>query len=264
MMAETININNNYLKAINITFLVPAYNEEKVIGNLLNEYGEFIENNKLPWHIFISIDGNDRTEEIVKGFKEKYNFIDYIKNKSRGGKGKAIARALKYINDEYTFLIDADNSIGLKNIINIIMKNQNEDVILLNRYNRMNNFQLRRLIPSRGFNFFVRSILGLNVKDTQTGYKMIETKKLKKAFQKITITNTFYDVALLYYLKKFGCKIKEVNADYVPRIESKFNVIGEVFGQGISLISFRLYHSRIGKHIPKEFIELYYKIFKWI
>jgi len=68
-MSEKINLNSK-----SISVIIPAYNEENRIGYLLDELIDYINSNSLNWEIIVSIDGNDRTEEIVKGYSEKFFF----------------------------------------------------------------------------------------------------------------------------------------------------------------------------------------------
>ncbi|MHB1440944.1 MAG: hypothetical protein ACYCWK_09540 [Cuniculiplasma sp.] len=86
----------------------------------------------------------------------------------------------------------------------------------------------------------------------------------KSAFEKISVTNTFFDVALFYYMKKKGAKSVEIPVRYNHDNGSKFNVIGEILGQGISLLAFRIRNSRLYKYVPDKIVELYYKKFRWI
>ncbi|MGC8618836.1 MAG: hypothetical protein ACP5UZ_08945 [Thermoplasmata archaeon] len=43
---------------------------------------------------------------------------------------------------------------------------------------------------------------------------MIKTSLAKEAFHRIAVTDATYDVALLYYIKQLGGKIKEVHVKY--------------------------------------------------
>jgi hypothetical protein len=43
----------------------------------------------------------------------------------------------------------------------------------------------------------LRATMGIRVNDTQCGYKIMRADYARDAFEKISITNTFFDVALL-------------------------------------------------------------------
>ena len=249
--------NNMLLSTFDI--IIPAYNEENRIKPVLDEVSSFIHKNNLSWNVIISIDGNDKTIDIVNDYSKKFNFIKGIKNTGRNGKGRAIKNALNFVTSKYVFLMDADNSMQFYNIINTIKFLEDKyDIILFKRYNKENKIPFIRRIISRGFNFMLRSILKLNANDTQTGYKIINTNLFKKAMNKVTVTNTFFDVALLYYLKKMGSKMIEIPVKYSHNGNSKFHALGEIIGQGSSLIAFRIRQSRIFRYIPNTLILLYY------
>ena len=75
-----------------VTILIPAHNEEKVIGRLLQRVTELTyPKNKLQV-IVINDASSDQTGAIAEDYKNKYPFIEVLnRDKSNGGKGKASA-----------------------------------------------------------------------------------------------------------------------------------------------------------------------------
>ena len=260
---QTVELTNYLLPST--TIIIPAYNEGERIGKVLEEIKDFVKENNLSWDVIVSIDGNDNTDETVKSFSSDCSFIKYQKGQGRSGKGYAIKRVVNNSTGEFTLIMDADGAVGLVEIVRNFHYLTNYDVILFDRYtNNKNGIPILRRIPSRGFNILVRTLLGLNVRDTQCGYKIVRTDLIKEAFRRVGVTNTFFDVALLYHIKKMGGRIKEVVVTYSHDEGSKFNIMGEIVGQGVSLLAFRLRHSRFYKYIPHWATELYLKKFRWI
>ena len=256
-------LNNIYFKKFSI--IIPAYNEEKRIVSTLNQLCHFISETKFPWEIIISIDGNDGTEEIVKEMMKQFSFLRFLKGSGRNGKGNAIKRAVNIANGSYFILMDADNSVAFRDVLNAVPEIVNNDVVILERYSlAKNQIPFQRKLASRSFNLLVRSTLGINTKDTQSGYKILKGEYARKAFDSIMVTNAFYDVALLYDIKKLGGKIMEKQVTYNHDIQSKFNVISLALGLGISLLAFRIRYSPFYKYIPKKLRDLYYRKFRWI
>ncbi len=247
------------------TIIIPAYNEEKRIIFPLFQLCNFISEVQLPWDIIVSIDGNDGTESIVKEMSKKFPFIKFLKGNGREGKGNAIKRAVNIASGTYFIFMDADNSIPFSEVLTVIPEIAENDVVILERYSLdKNNIPLKRKMASRGFNLLVQSTLGIRVNDTQSGYKILNAEYAKKAFNSITVTNAFYDVALLYKIRKLGGKIIEKPVIYKHDIGSKFNVITLVIGLGMSILAFRIRHSPFYKYIPESFRKLYYRKFRWI
>jgi len=256
---------SNDLVQKKISIIIPAYNEEKRIGTVLEEISNYIQSNNLNWEIIVSIDGNDKTEDLVRDFSNKFNFVKYDRKYGRNGKGNAIKRVLPYVNGDYVILMDADGSIKFNDIIKNLHYLNNYDAIIFDRYSNPNNYiPLKRRIPSRGFNILLRILLNIKIRDTQCGFKVIKSDLLKKAFSNVSVTNTFFDVALIFYIELYGGRIIEIPVDYKHNDESKFNVISEIVGQGVSLFAFTIRHSRFYKYVPEWAKNLYYRKFRWI
>jgi cellulose synthase/poly-beta-1,6-N-acetylglucosamine synthase-like glycosyltransferase len=88
-----------------VTFIVPAYNEEKHIGNCLKSILN-IDYPKDKLKIIVVDDGStDRTAEIAKEFKE----VRVIKKKNEGSKASAMNFGMKYVDTELVACMDADS-----------------------------------------------------------------------------------------------------------------------------------------------------------
>ncbi|MGE0792596.1 MAG: glycosyltransferase family 2 protein [Candidatus Woesearchaeota archaeon] len=98
-----------------IAAIIPAYNEEKRIGNVLKQ----ISKSKLINEIIVVDDGSkDKTSEVVKKFKN----IKLIRNKINMGKALSMEKGVKSTNCEIIFFCDADlKKITPKIIEKIIM-----------------------------------------------------------------------------------------------------------------------------------------------
>jgi glycosyltransferase involved in cell wall biosynthesis len=251
-----------YLKRF--TIIIPAYNEEARISPVLNDICRFISENQLPWDVIVAIDGNDSTYDIAKTFAEKYHFLRIDKSNGRSGKGGAIQRVLPKIDGEFTILMDSDNSIAFFDIVRALPLLDGTDVVVLSRYSKKNRIPVLRRFLSRGFNIIVRSISGLNVTDTQSGYKLFRGDLFVNAMRRVTVTNASYDVPLLYYIKEMGGRITETPAEYTHADNGKLSPISMAMSFGISLIAFRIRNSPLYSHVPRFLIGLYHRKFKWI
>ena len=94
-----------------VSILIPARDEEKVIGRILQRMTE-LTYPKEKLQILVIDDGStDNTEEIAKQYSRKYGYIKLIRrNEKEGGRGKASAlnAGFKNANGEIVFCFDAD------------------------------------------------------------------------------------------------------------------------------------------------------------
>ena len=147
----------------NISIIIPAYNEEKRIGPVLDEISGFISSNDLPWEVIVAVDGNDGTNRIVETYHNQFSFISSRTSVSRNGMGGAIKRGIIASRGEYIILMDADGSTKLNDIISKVELLSNYDIINFNRYSSAdNNIPFTRRFASRGFNLILRALF-LNI-----------------------------------------------------------------------------------------------------
>jgi glycosyltransferase involved in cell wall biosynthesis len=251
------------------SIVIPAYNEEKRIGRMLEAYGEFFKKKKKENEIndfeFLIVINNttDKTEEIVKKFSKKYHEIRYIKFKE-GGKGFAIIRgfkdALQRENDFIGF-VDADMSTppeAYYDLIKNLEKNKYIDGVIANRWDKRSRIISRqsffRRFISRGYNLVVRTLFLFPYADTQCGAKIFKKRVLEKNVEKIITSNWGFDIALLYCLRKEShARIKSIPTIWHDEIGSHINLKKTPMMMFVSAIRLRLIHS------PLKFIVKFYR-----
>lgn len=237
-----------------VSIVVPAYNEEKRIGKMLEAYSKYFsiisKRDSFKYEIVVVINNTkDRTEEIVRKWQKKNKNIRYL-NLIRGGKGYAIIEgfkeALKRKNDLIGF-VDADMSTGPEAFYDLIKKIKNYDGIIASRYLKESIVKpkqsVARIFVSRVFNFIVRAILYLPYKDTQCGAKLFKRKAIEKSIHDIKLLQWAFDVDLLYTMRKKGFKIVEVPTVWSDRDYSKINFLKAGPGMLLGVIRLRLTNS---------------------
>jgi len=94
-----------------VSILIPAHNEEKVIGRSLQRTIELTYPREKLEIIVIDDGSTDQTSEIVESFAREYEQIKVIhRTKGEGGRGKSIVlnEGLKHATGEVIFCFDAD------------------------------------------------------------------------------------------------------------------------------------------------------------
>jgi cellulose synthase/poly-beta-1,6-N-acetylglucosamine synthase-like glycosyltransferase len=109
--AKKVNATANAEFEPTVSILIPAHNEEKVIGRLLQRMAE-LTYPKDKLHVITIDDGSsDSTGRIADGYSSRYSFIQVLhRDKRDGGKGKAAAMnaGLNHSTDEIVLCFDAD------------------------------------------------------------------------------------------------------------------------------------------------------------
>jgi len=107
---------------------IPAYNEEKNIGNLLKDIiNQNIDGFKVEKIYIISDCSTDDTDLIVKKYVKKNNIIKFERNKKRSGKSFILNKFFRKINSDILITLDADVRIKDENFIKKIVKTFEQD-----------------------------------------------------------------------------------------------------------------------------------------
>ena len=213
---------------MNLSVIVPAYNEEKRVTKTLNSYLSFFPRHFNSIEIIVVCNGcKDRSAELVKKLSEKDKRISCLEYTNKIGKGGALVEGFRRATKEYVGFMDADDAFDLNSIKNMIYMLRDYDCVLASkwknqRFSKVDEPFIRKVF-GRGWNLLARLLFGLHFKDTQAGSKFFK-KEVFEAINKNFLTKGFeFDVELLHNINKKGFSMKEtyVKTAHIP--ESKFN-----------------------------------------
>jgi glycosyltransferase involved in cell wall biosynthesis len=93
-----------------ISILIPAYNEQAVLGKLFARLGDLANNNKDYdfEFLFVNDGSRDKTLEIIKDYADKDDRVAYVNFSRNFGKEIAMIAGLDHVTGDATVIIDAD------------------------------------------------------------------------------------------------------------------------------------------------------------
>jgi len=252
-----------------LSIVIPAYNEEKRIGNTLERYGEFFrelkkQNRIGDFELLIVLNGcTDNTIDVVKKFRKQFQEIRYL-NFERGGKGFALIEGFKDAikrNSKLIGFVDADLASPPEAFYDLINKINGYSGIIASRGLKESRLKMSfmRKLTNRGFNFVVRAFLFLPFSDSQCGCKLFKREAVAEVINDLGITRWAFDVDLLYKLKKKRFKIKEVPTVWEDKKGSKLDLIRVPLLMFLSIVRLRILNSWF-----RGFIRFYDKLPEWI
>jgi len=164
-------------KIKNISIIIPVLNEEKNIGELINEIIVAL-HKKIKYEIVIVDDGSsDGTVKSIKDKIKKYSFIKLISHKKNYGQSQSLRTGIMHSKYDYIVTLDGDGQNDPINILDLISHYKNNTPFFLvigNRKKRNDN--IARIAASRAAFFIRKLLLNDNIPDTGCALKVFQKK----------------------------------------------------------------------------------------
>ncbi len=101
-----------------VSILIPAYNEEKTIGQVLQSFNRF---NYSNFEVLVIDDGSkDKTYENALSFSYSSPYPLRVFSKLNGGKSSALNRGIEESLGEFIICMDADSTLSIENLSQIL------------------------------------------------------------------------------------------------------------------------------------------------
>lgn len=230
-------------KKITLSLVVPAYNEEKLIGENLNKIIKFLLSRKYSWEIIVADDGSrDRTSDIVENLKNPN--VKLVKLERNKGKGAALKAGFLAAKGKYAVFTDADLSVPIESVDNFLEKLQENDVVIGSR--RIKGAKILVHQPfiresmGRVFTFLTKLFTGVNISDFTCGFKGFKSQPAKKIFAKSLINRWAYDAEIIFLARKLGYSLTQIPVSWTNRKDTRV-VLGNVILESLrDLIRIRI------------------------
>jgi glycosyltransferase involved in cell wall biosynthesis len=197
-----------------ISVILPAYNEENKIGDVINETVKALDRITDSWEIIVVDDGSkDLTFAIAKEFAKNDGRVRAISYGKNMGKGFALKYGFEHSRGDLIVFMDADLDLHPKQIKKFIeiMEKEKADVVVGSKRHPESkvNYPLKRRILSDVYFLIVKVLFNLNVRDTQVGLKLFKREVLRDVMPRILVKRYAFDVEVLANAVRKGYKIVE-------------------------------------------------------
>ena len=173
-----------------VSVVIPAFNEEKNIDDVLVRTYKAMESCSHPYEIILVDDGScDRTGELACRHK-----VIVVRNERNEGKGFAFKRGFTHAQGDIVVTMDADGSHDPDDIPRLILPIlKGANVVLGTRFDTRDGKQSTKKLHVLGNNLINLTILlitGKRVTDSQTGFRAFR----RNVLEQIEITSSGYQV----------------------------------------------------------------------
>jgi glycosyltransferase involved in cell wall biosynthesis len=166
---------------IDITFLIPAYNEARTIGAVLDG----IDALRLDYEAIVVDDGStDETAKIVSSRVTRDGRVQLLR-KRNGGKGAALRHGIPHCRGEIVVIQDADMEYDPRDVPALIepIERKAADVVYGSRLSggqAQRAYMFWHLIGNRFLSLLTGVLFNTTLTDMETGYKAFRREALKQ------------------------------------------------------------------------------------
>ncbi len=191
--------------------VIPCYNEADRLSG--TDFKDFVSKH-LGYHLCFVNDGStDNTLEVLQELqKGNEKAISVYNCKKNGGKAEAVRQGIAHLSQDPQFdfigYLDADLSTDLRDFDQLVqtLADSEYKIVSGSRIARMGaniTKESARKIISKTINLIIRTILGMNFKDTQCGAKVMTRDIARHMFAQRFITRWLFDVEIFMRMRNF-------------------------------------------------------------
>lgn len=195
-----------------LSFVIPAKNEEDSVRILYKEILDVVEKIGNPFEIIFIDDGS--TDNTFEEFRKIYRADKRVKViKLRGNFGKSIALQAGFDKSkgDIIFTLDGDLQDNPKEIPNFLTQLEN-GYDLVSGWKKKRYDPINKVIPSIIFNYLARSLTGVNIHDTNCGFKAYK----REVIQNLNLYGELYRFIPIIASKQ-NFNVGEIVVEHRPR-----------------------------------------------
>jgi glycosyltransferase involved in cell wall biosynthesis len=213
-----------------LSLVLACYNEAEHIESSFAEIHETLEQAKWPYEvIFVDDVSRDRTRELLQRIVAAHPGVALrlILHEKNAGRGATVSDGFRAARGAITGYIDVDLEVHCRYVPSLVRAiEKGADVATLRRIYAFQLRSLDRYFMSRGYSYLVRPLLGVDFRDTETGYKFFRRETVLPLLDEITDGGWFWDTEFMVRAARRGLRIVELPGAYIRREDKTSTVSG--------------------------------------
>jgi dolichyl-phosphate beta-glucosyltransferase len=220
--------------ALQLSMVIPAFNEERRLAAGVARLAEAIENGAIVAETteFILVDDGsmDATAARARALLTSMPHVKVIRLKENRGKGAAVRAGVSAASAPSIIFADADMAIDPSQTPQFVEALLDADLAIGSRAisgASVDRPSMSRSLMNRTFNGLVNIITGISLNDTQCGFKAFRSPVAKLLFHCMTTERMAFDVEVLLTARRLGFSISQVAVNWLRVKGSHVNPLGD-------------------------------------
>lgn len=200
-----------------VSVVVPMYNEEAYVARVVGAARDVLQEMGADWQIVLVDDAStDGTGALADELARGDPHIAVVHNPVNRRLGGSLRAGFSRATRDLVLYTDADLPVDLGELPRAVhlLEYQKADLLAAYRLDRTAE-GLRRAALAYGYNFMVRVLFDLPVRDVNFAFKLLRRSLLERLA--LTSEGSFIDVELLLRARAAGAHVIQMGVDYFPR-----------------------------------------------
>ncbi|MBF0215789.1 MAG: glycosyltransferase family 2 protein [Candidatus Omnitrophica bacterium] len=230
---------------IYLSVVIPAYNEEKNIGDTLREISGFLSKKDYSSEVIVVDDGSgDGTFGEACSGRRLFKEFKVLRNEVNKGKGYTVRKGIMASRGDVVLFMDADNSTSISEIDKFLGVIKHSDIAIGTRRERGSQIivpePLSRVMMGQVYILLSRIIFGCSVRDLNCGFKLFRSEAAKKLFSAQKMDDWSFDTEVLFLAEKFKLRVTEVPVKWEHKLTSKVKPLRDGIRSFKSLVMIKM------------------------
>jgi len=207
-----------------LSVVIPAYNEEACIEKCIVTLETVLRGVVSDFEIIVVNDGSrDRTEAILDEMRRSRPYLTAVHHDRNRGLGAGLRSGFARARKELTFYSDADLPFDFAELVRAlrVLELKNADVVAGFRHDRTDE-GLKRIVYSFAYNWLIRVLFGLRIRDVNFSFKLIRTDRLQA--MDLRSEGSFIDAEMMVHADRQELFICQIGLDYFKRRYGQSNL----------------------------------------
>jgi glycosyltransferase involved in cell wall biosynthesis len=227
---------SNLVPFVDLSVIVPAYNEELRLLPTLERLHAYLSAQPLHYEILVVDDGSkDRTCDVVETAMTTIPNLVLVRQFPNRGKGAAVRRGMLAARGQIRVMCDADCSMPPEQLPRLLAPiiGCKAEIAIGSRYAEGAKSDVKqpyyRILWSRLCNKVIQRSLVPGVRDTQCGFKAFTAEAARDLFTLATIDGWAFDLEILALARRRGFAIEEVGVEWKDDNRSRVNPLKDMW-----------------------------------
>jgi glycosyltransferase involved in cell wall biosynthesis len=235
-----------------VSIILPCFNEGLQIASSLSRLDAWFGS---AAEVLVVDDGStDETSERAEAYSRNHPPVRVHRLPVHAGKGAAIQAAIPLARGPLVLLLDADLAYDRDSVQRVLTGLETADMVVGNRRHydsrysvpvRLFGFLYRRHVVGMAFNACVRTLLPLELRDTQCGLKGFRREALHRIAAALSTTGFTLDVEMLLVAQALGLRLIDVPVCVTYHsAKSSIKLLESSVTMGAELVRIAVRHAR--------------------